>query len=150
MLSSQDRQTIASFLHSQPMATISTIDAESKGPQSALIAFAEFEGLNLIFETFSGTRKFTNLQTDPRVALVIGWATDKPHYITVQYEGIARPVSDDMADHYRDIFLAKDTPCTAEFLRHPHVRLFTVKPSWIRYSDYRNETPHIIEMVLSI
>lgn len=139
-----DEKTILSFLQSHPMATISTIAPGTIQPESALIAFAETENLEIIFETFVDTRKWHNLQRNPNVALVVGW--DPNHHITLQYEGIASPIASNKVDHYRNIFLTKDTPCTEAFLHDPRVRLFKIRPTWLRYSDYTNDQPKIIEL----
>lgn len=139
-----DKSTILSFLQMQPMATVSTVAKNSNQPESALIAFVETHDLEIIFETFVGTRKWDNLQSNPSVSLVIGWDTKK--HITVQYEGIATPIPSTETEEYITLFLAKDTPCTETFLRDPRVRLFKIRPDWIRYSDYTNNPPKIIEL----
>lgn len=142
---SGDKSTILNFFYDQPMATISTVAQGSAQPESALIAFAETEDLEIIFETFVDTRKWQNLQDNPRVALVIGWNTKK--HITIQYEGIATPIPSAKSEKYIKLFLAKDTPCTEKFLRDPRVCLFRIRPTWIRYSDYTNDNPKIIELI---
>jgi uncharacterized pyridoxamine 5'-phosphate oxidase family protein len=136
-----DKQTILDFLHDHPLAVIST--ASNNKPQSAVVAFAELDSLELIFETFIGTRKYKNLQKNNWVSLAIGW-NPKMH-ITVQYEGTASEVGEKEVEEYIKVFLAKDTPCTEEFLRHGHGKLFKVKPKWIRYSDYTGLKPKIVE-----
>ena len=122
------------FLESNPLATLSTIDAHSLKPESALIAFAETDDLEIIFETFSFSRKYANLQINNNVALVIGWDTKK--HVTVQYEGKAHPVPHGELAYYEKIFLNKKTPCTEQYLHHPQAILYKVQPLWIRYSDY--------------
>ncbi|HEX4662299.1 MAG TPA: pyridoxamine 5'-phosphate oxidase family protein [Candidatus Saccharimonadales bacterium] len=134
---------ILNFLRTQTMATISTIALGSLQPESALIAFTQTDDLEIIFESFVNTRKWKNLQHNPRAALVIGW--DTKNHITVQYEGVATAVPDSETERYIQLFLAKDTPCTEIFLRDPRVRLFKVVPQWIRYSDYTDQHPKVIE-----
>lgn len=126
------------------MAVISSVSTKRGDPQSALIAFAETENLELIFETQRDTRKFQNLQKNNHVSLVIGWDT-KIHE-TLQYEGKAILLEGKELEKYRSIFLKKDTPCTEEFLFHPKVRLFKILPTWIRFSDYTGKVPKIIEL----
>lgn len=126
------------------MATISTIAPGALQPESALIAFAQTDELEIIFETFVDTRKWNNLQKNPHVSFVVVW--DTKCHVTVQYEGIATVAANDkQAESYIQTFLTKDTPCTEKFLRDYRVRLFKVKPTWIRYSDYTGEIPVIIE-----
>lgn len=126
-----------------PMAVIATDAKDAPTPESALIAFAELPNFEIIFETFYKTRKYENLKVNPHVSLVVGW--DVKNQITLQYEGIASPIPEDQTDKYRTIFLKKDTPCTEEFLHHPHVRLYKIKPTWLRYSDYMQKPPMIFE-----
>jgi len=139
-----DKQRVLQFLHEHPMATISTIDVNGAKPESALIAFAELDNLEVIFETFYNTRKYNNLQRNSSVALVVGW--DTKHHITLQYEGKAQQVTDAEVLTYRDIFLHKKTPCTEEFLLDPRVRLYRVQPTWIALSDYTGKTPKVTEL----
>lgn len=136
------KQTVLGFMKKNPLAVIATNSTTADAPESALIAFAELPNLGIIFETFSETRKHDNLQKNNHVSLVIGWGDDQ---ITLQYEGIARPIPKNETEKYLKIFAAKDTPCTEVFLRNPRVRLYKVKPTWLRYSNYSCETPEFIE-----
>lgn len=140
--------TVLDFLKNQPMATISTVAPGPARPESALIAFTQTEDLEIIFESFVETRKSVNLANNPRVALVIGWDGDV--HITVQYEGIAKVIPDSEKEKYIQLFLKKDTPCTENFLRDPRALFYRVRPTWIRYSDYTNDKPQIIELNYSL
>ncbi len=142
--SSPDIQTVLAFLKSNPLAVISTVDTVSAKPESALVAFAELNTFELIFETYRSTRKYENLLKNDNVAFVVGW--DLKRYVTLQYEGKATILKGDDIDFYRNIFLKKNTPCTEEFLFHPEVTLFKVSPVWIRYSDYTVQPPKIIDL----
>ena len=125
------------------MAVISTVSHTSPTPESALIAFAEIETFEIIFETFHISRKYENLLRDPHVSVVIGW--DTTHHVTLQYEGLAYPVPDKEVEGCIRHFLRKDTPCSEEFLRDVRVRLFRIQPCWLRFSDYTGKPPKIIE-----
>jgi len=139
-----DKTTVLNFLKEQPMATISTVAKGSNQPESALIAFTQTQDLEIVFESFIDTRKWRNLKTNPYVAFVIGWDTNK--HITVQYEGIATPIPGSEAEKYIQLFLVKDTPCTEKFLRDPRVQLYKATPVWVRYSDYTMNVPKVIEI----
>lgn len=142
-----DKNTIYKFLNLQPLAVISTIAADSDQPESALIAFAETENLEIIFESFIDTRKWRNLRSNPRIALSTGW--DRKKHITLQYEGVAAPIPTSETEQYIALFLAKDTPCTEKFLYDPRIQLYKISPIWIRYSDYTHDSPKIIELDFS-
>lgn len=143
-MSAEDVSVIKAFLGQQPMATIATINKSTAQPESALIAFAELESLEIIFETYYDSRKYANLRHDRRVALVIGF--DPKQHITLQYEGEATELTGSDIEKYKKILLKKDTPCTEEFLNNPKVRLFIARPTWIAYSDYTGKKPKIIEL----
>ena len=145
-LTPEERLKILAFMKSQPMAVISTYDDEAKQPESALIAFAETDALEIVFETDNNARKYANLLSHPAVAFVIGWDLHK--YQTLQYEGDAREVREEEFEHYKALILRKKTPCTEEFLRPPKARLFKVRPRWIRLSDYTGDCPVIIEGII--
>lgn len=138
-----NKTILLDFLKSQPMAVITTVDPATMQPEASLIAFAETDELELIFATFAHTRKWRNLQQNPHVALVIGQGTRQ--FRTMQYEGNARPVLPRDTELYIKLLLAKDTPCTERFLRDPRVRLYKIKPAWIRCADYTSKLPAIIE-----
>ncbi len=62
---------------------MSTINKEEKS-ESAVVAIAETEDLELIFGTFFTTRKYANLKLNPHVSVVIGW--DDGEKITSELE----------------------------------------------------------------
>lgn len=142
-----EKEEILTFLHGNPMATISTIHHESGAPGSALIAFAETPDFEIIFQTLNDARKYANLKSDSRVSLVTGWKVEKREQITFQYEGNVRELENGSSEYkkYRTIFEEKKTPCTSEFLDNPKSRIFVVTPIWLSYSDYSQETPRIVE-----
>jgi uncharacterized pyridoxamine 5'-phosphate oxidase family protein len=137
-------QTVLDFLKSNSLAVISTVDTSSEKPESALVAFAELNTFELIFETYRYTRKYENIMKNKHVAFVIGW--DLKKHITLQYEGLAHLLKEEEIEVYTKIFLKKDTPCTEKFLFHLDATLFKVSPIWIRYSDYSIEPPQIIDL----
>jgi hypothetical protein len=138
---------ILGFLHTHPMAVISTIHHDTHTPEAALVAFCETDDFEIIFQTFNDARKYTNIQHNPHVAFVVGWDVQKEKQITFQYEGIAREltIGTDEYKKYRTVFESKKTPCTREFLDQPKSRLFVCTPTWFGYSDYTQKTPRIIE-----
>ena len=131
---------VLDFLKTQTLGVISTIDAKKNMPESAVVAFAETENLELIFGTFNDTRKYKNIQTNARVAFVIGWQG-----ITVQYEGEAHEASASLSSRYRDIQLAKNLG-SKKYAFHDQQRYFKITPRWIRYSDFSFDPEKIFEL----
>lgn len=131
---------IHDYIHSCPLAVISTIDVSNKHSQSALIAFTENGQLELYFMTFVDSRKYINLQNDQNVSIVIGFG-----YITIQYEGVVHELKEEVIAEALYAFSNKETPCTPDFLSNPRARFFKIMPKWIRYSDYSICPPQVVE-----
>jgi hypothetical protein len=86
----------------------------------------------LVFDTSRSSRTYGNLSAFAQVALVIGWDNE----MTVQCEGTADIPTG--ADHDRCLqaYLAQ-YPDGAERAHDPEIVHVRVRPSWLRYSDYR-------------
>ncbi|MBS0272642.1 MAG: pyridoxamine 5'-phosphate oxidase family protein [Proteobacteria bacterium] len=128
------------YIHKCPLAVISTISAFNYSSESALIAFTQNEKLELYFMTFADSRKYTNLQNNHNVSLVIGFG-----YTTIQYEGMAHQLEEEVVKEALHAFSIKETPCTPDFLNNPRARFFKIIPKWIRYSDYSVCPAEILE-----
>lgn len=134
------RDTLYRFLldPQNKLAVFSSI--ASSGPQSALVGIAVTPDLEVIFDTVKHSRKYPNLVADPRCSLVIGTTSGT----TVQYEGIAREVTEAAElTRLKETYFAAfpDGPSRESW---PGIVYIAVKPTWIRYSDY-GETPPVIE-----
>ena len=138
-------EEILAFLHSKPMAVISTTHKDSGNPEAALVAFCETSKFEFVFQTFNDTRKYKNLKVNPSVAFVVGWDIEKEKQITFQYEGDAKELKGKEYRKYRKIFKAKNTPCKSEWLDHPKSTMFIVNPKWFGYSNYTKDKPSITE-----
>ncbi|MES2437388.1 MAG: pyridoxamine 5'-phosphate oxidase family protein [Patescibacteria group bacterium] len=125
------KSKISDFISKQKLTVIATVDQANNKPESACIAFAERENLELIFGTSNLSRKYQNLQKNPHVSFVIGW---DPTIGTVQYEGIAQEVPLEQKDAYAQIMIAKN-PRSEKFMKREDQRYFLVKPTWIRILD---------------
>jgi general stress protein 26 len=123
---------------------VQTSVSPTGAPQAAVVGFAVTDELEIIFDTLASSRKYRNLRDDPRVALVIGWE----HEITVQIEGIADvPVGDDLERVRACYFVAY--PDGRERLAWPGITHFRVRPTWVRYSDFTQNPPRIVEVSVS-
>jgi nitroimidazol reductase NimA-like FMN-containing flavoprotein (pyridoxamine 5'-phosphate oxidase superfamily) len=132
----QVKEKIKNLFESHQLTVISTIDSENDKPESAVVAFAEKEDLSLIFGTSNQTRKYKNLQKNKNVSFVIGWSSETG---SVQYEGVARELSDDEAVQHGGLMVLKNRQ-TEEFVIREDQRYFLVIPKWIRYVDTSLET----------
>ena len=115
-------------------AVIATV-GENNMPEAAFIGFGHTDDLVGIFGTSNTSRKYKNIQKNPKVALVIGgW--DKP--ITIQYEGKAVELSGEEKEKFTEIYLAK-IPQVRKFRELPDQRFFKIIPTWIRCTGYSKE-----------
>jgi uncharacterized pyridoxamine 5'-phosphate oxidase family protein len=78
------RGELLSFLRRYRIAVEATVGPDG-APQAAVVGIAVSDELELIFDTLASTRKYANLRTNPRVALVVGWDDGA----TAQVDGVA-------------------------------------------------------------
>lgn len=113
----------------------SSINKEGN-PQVAIMGFAETKDFELILGTSNESRKFQNIQSNPHVAVAIGWTWENPK--TVQYEGTAHLLNGKELAKYQEIYFAKQ-PESKKFASLPTQVYFIIKPKLIRYTDFSNE-----------
>lgn len=148
------------YLRSQIIAVVSTIDKETKKPQSATVFYwindvhrGEF---NLYFVTRRYTRKFHNLMSDPSVSVVVGTGFDP---LTVQLEGEAELVeSQDGLQNMAELTERLHAHPTLAMIysgafvpRNPFPQqegddfaVFRVRPSWVRFMRYDQERGELV------
>lgn len=123
------KKILHEFINKHNLAVIATISAEGK-PEAAVIEFSKTDNLELVFDTFSSSRKSKNIRRNPNIALVIGWDED----ITVQYEGQAFELHRGELDKYKKIYFNKN-PRAKKWEKREGITYFKVIPKWIRYSE---------------
>lgn len=117
------------FIARHKLAVLASAGADGT-PQAALVNIAVTPALEIIFETTCETRKFANLERDPRAALVIGSGQE-----TLQYEGLAMRPDGRERETARDAFIAA-FPEKAADENWPGNSYFLVRPQWLRFSSY--------------
>jgi len=123
---------VQDFLASNFIAVFCTVN-DAGLPEAATMAYSRRGKLDIVFQTPSTTRKYANLHRNPHIAVVIGWIPEDQ--ITVQYEGIAREVTDDAE---REILTGPHSNLHEVSKRYVHVpenKFFVVSPTAIRYSN---------------
>jgi pyridoxine/pyridoxamine 5'-phosphate oxidase len=134
------RDELLAFLRRHRLAVVATVSA-SGGPQAAVVGIAVTDALELVFDTLGSTRKAANLRGGGRIALVIGWDEEQ----TVQLEGVAdEPTGTELAVLQRRYF--EQFPDGPSRLAWAGITYFRVRPTWIRYSDFRGPEPRIVEL----
>jgi tRNA (adenine37-N6)-methyltransferase len=137
------RAELLSFLRGHRIAVQATTFA-SGAPQSAVVGYAVSDDLEVVFDTVDTTRKLANLRRDPRMALVVvGWDEQQ----TAQIEGIADEPSGDELERLQRVYFAAypDGVVRQAWKGITYVR---VRPSWVRYSDYRGTEARVVELRL--
>ena len=76
MTESPGKESLYVFIRQHQLGVIATASPDGL-PEAALLNIAATPDLELIFETTDATRKFSNLQRNPRAELVIGWEGDR-------------------------------------------------------------------------
>jgi nitroimidazol reductase NimA-like FMN-containing flavoprotein (pyridoxamine 5'-phosphate oxidase superfamily) len=115
-------ELVESLLASQRFAVIAT---QSQGqPYSNLVAFAEADNLrSLLFVTSKDTKKYSNIATNRRVAVLADNRTNQPSdlnkAIAITALGTIEEVATDNKDYLSQIYLSK----------HPQLEYFLRKPS---------------------
>lgn len=135
------KQFLYDFISHSKYAVLATVNEDNE-PEAATVGIAVSEDLHIIFDTLDTSRKFRNLLSNPKVALVITIGEE-----TVQYEGQASlhtPAGD--TDAMLGIYLAA-FPDGRKRQSDPSTVYFTVKPGWIRFSSFANGE-HVEEMEL--
>jgi hypothetical protein len=86
----------------------------------------------LVFDTSRSSRKYRNLSVFAPVALVIGWENE----MTVQCEGTADIPTGADRDRCLQAYFAQYPDGVGRAHDHDIVHI-RVRPSWLRYGDYR-------------
>ena len=118
------------FVRERRLGVVATVGPQGT-PQAAVVAVLATDLGEVLFGTERGSRKFTNIQQRPDVALAIGWDDDE---ITVQCEGIADEPSGADMDRCLKCYL-ETFPREQRLVENGELALVRVRMSWIRYDD---------------
>jgi general stress protein 26 len=135
-----DREALLEFMRAHKLAVVATVGPDGK-PEAALVGYAVSDELELVFDTTVDSRKLHNIRANPEVAAVIGWDAEQ----TLQYEGAADEPTGEARGicqlRYFDAY-----PDGRERAKQPDITYVRVRPSWLRYSDYAQDPPLIVEL----
>jgi hypothetical protein len=97
--------------------------------------------LEFVFDTLSTSRKAKNLARNPRVALVVGWDDEQ----TAQIEGVADEPTGAALEELKRVYF-EVYPDGVERQSWPGITYVRVRPTWVRYSDFRPASARIVVM----
>jgi nitroimidazol reductase NimA-like FMN-containing flavoprotein (pyridoxamine 5'-phosphate oxidase superfamily) len=116
------KKTIQELFSGQRLAVLSsTGDGQ---PYASLVAFAATEDLkHIIFATTRSTRKYANLSSESKVALLIDNRTNEERDFSYAVAATALGSAEEVRNHERE-------SCLEIYLRkHPHLQEFVSSPS---------------------
>ena len=135
-------ETLLGFLREQRLAVQASISAAG-WPQAAVVGIAVTDQFEIVFDTLGSSRKVRNLRTNPQIALVIG-GLNAGDERTVQYEGTADEPSGAELERLQAVYFSV-YPDGPSRLTWPGITYVRVRPAWIRYSDFNQTPPQIVE-----
>lgn len=137
------REELLAFARRHRFAAVATASSSGE-PQVAIVRFVATDAFEVLFDTTDATRKAANLRLNARIAVAIGWDENQ----TIQIEGLAdEPVGQDLQrlrDTYSNTY--PDYFRTRQAVRD--LTYFRVRPTWVRYSDFRQNPADIITLNL--
>jgi hypothetical protein len=136
------RAALLAFLRSHRYAVQSSVH-ESGAAQSAIVGVAVSDDFEIVFDTIRTSRKARNLRQRPHVAFVIGDLDGKDER-TVQYEGAADEPDGSDRDRLVALYLSV-FPDGRERQQWPGLTYVRARPRWLRFSDYNQDPPEIVE-----
>ena len=136
------RNDLLQFLRQYTLAVQATV-SPTNNPQAAVIGFVITDDFEIFFDSATANRKVANLRSNPVIALVIGGLSEGDE-CTAQYEGITdEPVGSERT-RLQEFYFTR-FPDGRERQRWPGIVYFRARPKWIRYSDYNQNPPQIVE-----
>lgn len=140
------KDKILKFLKQKnPKLCVMTTCTSDGKPECAVMGFAVLDDLSLVLSTDKTSRKWKNLQDNPRVALVFGWSFEE---LNIQYEGTAERLESGETFHQAEEIYFSAHPEAVEFKGIPETVFIKITPLWLRLSDYSVTPPRIKEISL--
>jgi hypothetical protein len=140
------RAELLAFMRLHRLAVQSSV-SPAGASQSAVVGIAVGDSLEIVFDTLDSTRKAQNLRLNGRISFVIGGLTPGDER-SVQYDGAAEFPSGAALDRARELYFSA-WPDGRERLSWQGLVHVLVRPTWIRFSDFNQRPPQIVEFDLS-
>ena len=137
-----DSTKLLAFIRQYRLAIQASVGTAG-APQAAVVGFAITNQFEIVFDTLESTRKVQNLRRNPHVALVIGGVSEGDER-TVQYEGIADVPAGEELERLKTMYY-RVYPDGPSRLSWPGLIYVRVRPTWIRFSDFTQNPPEIVE-----
>lgn len=135
------KSELLEFMRRHRLAVEASVTTDG-APQAAVVGVAVSDQLEVVFDTLATSRKCTNLRRDPRLALVLGW--DLEEGCTVQFEGLADEPQGSELEQLKQLYFGV-FPDGVDRAAWPDITYVRVRPTFIRFSDFRGAAPKIVE-----
>jgi hypothetical protein len=136
-----DPSILYAFMSQQRYGVVSSLGPDGT-PQSALVGIAVSPACEIVFDTVKSSRKYPNLIARPACSVVLDRSGEK----TVQLEGLALEPKGDELRRSQEIYFSVWTDGPAR-VSWPGITWLVVRPRWVRYSDFDQSPPLIVEFV---
>ncbi len=137
------RAAILAFMRSRWLVVQASI-SPSGSPQAAVVGVIVTDDFEVFFDTLDTSRKTFNLRNHPKIAFVIGGVADGDER-TVQYEGVTDEPSGADLERLKKLYFAR-FPDGRDRLAWPGLTYVRVTPGWIRFSDFSQTPPEVVEL----
>jgi hypothetical protein len=128
------------FLVRHRWAVVSSLAADG-APQSAVVGVIVSDRFEFLFDTLASSRKMANILRDPRASLVVGWDEAQ----TVQVDGLADFPAERDLERLQTRYFAAFPDGRDRLAKSSGLVYVRVRPTWMRYSDFRPALPRITE-----
>ena len=140
------RADILEFMRGHSLAVQASVSA-SNSQQAAVVGVIITDDFDVFFDRMASTRKVSNLRRNARIALVIGGLTDGDER-TVQYEGIADEPNGLELERLKARYFVR-FPDGRDRQNWPGVTYVRTRPQWLRFSDFNQTPPEIVEITFT-
>lgn len=137
------RTELLEFMRAQTNAVQASVSPMGTA-QAAVIGIAVTDSFEIVFDTVDTTRKVKNLLLNPSIAFVLGGWTPGDER-TVQYEGVVDKPRGAELERLKSIYYAK-FPTGRARLSWPGITYLRARPTWIRYRDFNQTPPTVMEL----
>jgi general stress protein 26 len=141
-MSTISRVDLLDFIRDQSLAVVASV-SDAGAPEAAVVGVAVNDPFEVVFDALTSSRKARNFRARPNAALVIGGMAPGDER-TVQYEGTAdEPTLQDL--ELLKEFYFRRFPEGRQRSGLPGLTYLRLRPAWIRFSDYNQDPPLVVE-----
>jgi len=136
------RPEILEFVRSHSLAVQASVSPRG-APQAAVVGFIVTDHFEIVFDSVDTARKVVNLRRNAACAFVIGGMLNGDER-TVQCEGITdEPAGADL-ERLKELYFVR-FPDGRDRQHWPGLIYLRVRPRWLRFSDFNQSPPAIVE-----